>query len=144
MIWPALYAVLGDRARAIVDDQRMQLDVAARLAATLALTAVVAAVLLGRYPPWALGVPVGLLVLAWLAYRAAISAAVAYGDGLRLAFDLHRFDLLRSLHLRLPADSDAELAANRELSAFLLLDKPLHVHFDHAEPPAPPIDDAGR
>ena len=142
--WPALYAVLGDRARAIVDDQRMQLDVAARLAVTLVLSAVVAAALLRRYPPWALLVPAGLLVLAWLAHRAAISAAVAYGDGLRLAFDQHRFDLLRSLHLPLPADSDAELAANRQLSEFLARGKPLQVTYWHDQAPDPPADDAGR
>ena len=140
LVWPALYAVLGERTRAIIDDQRTQLDVAARLAATLAVTALLAGGLLARWWPWGVVVPVGLLGLAWLSYRAAVSAAVAYGDGLRLAFDLSRFELLRTLHLPLPADSDSELAANRRLSAFLALGKPLQVAYQHDQqpPPSPP------
>jgi hypothetical protein len=137
LVWPTLYVVLGERTRAIIDDQRTQLDVAARLAATLVVTAVVAAGLLARWWPWGVVVPVGLLGLAWLSYRAAVSAAVAYGDGLRLAFDLSRFDLLRTLYLPLPQDSDIELAANRRLSAFLALGKPLHAAYQHDQQPPP-------
>ena len=139
LVWPALYVVLGDRARAIVDDQRLQLDVAARLAATLTMTALVVAGLLWRWWPWRLLVPAGLLLLGWMSHRAAVSAAIAYGDGLRLAFDLSRFDLLAALHLPLPADAESELAANRRLSAFLALGKPLQAVYQHApEPPPPP------
>jgi hypothetical protein len=138
LVWPALYVVLGDRARAIVDDQRLQLDVAARLAASLTVTALVVAGLLWRWWPWRLLVPAGLLVLGWVSYRAAVSAAIAYGDGLRLAFDLSRFDLLACLRLPLPADSDGELAANRRLSAFLALGKPLQAVYQHDPPPPPP------
>jgi hypothetical protein len=139
LAWPALYVVLGDRARAIVDDQRLQLDVAARLAASLTVTALVVAGLLWRWWPWRLLMPAGLLVLGWVSYRAAVSAAIAYGDGLRLAFDLSRFDLLAALHLPLPADADSELAANRRLSAFLALGKPLQATYQHAdESPAAP------
>jgi hypothetical protein len=139
LVWPALYVALGERARATVDDQRLQLDVAARLAVTLTVTALVAAGLLWRWWPWVLVVPAGLLLLGWVSYRAAVSAAIAYGDGLRLAFDLARFDLLRALHLPVPADSDSELAANRRLSAFLALGKPLQAVYQHADqPPGPP------
>jgi hypothetical protein len=143
LIWPGLYVVLSEQARAIVDDQRTQLDVVARLAATLAVTALLATGLLWRWWPWVVVVPMGLLGLAWFAYRAAVSAAVAYGDGLRLAFDLYRFDLLRTLHLPLPQDSGSELAANLRLSEFLALGKSLHVAYQHAELPAPsPPDQA--
>jgi hypothetical protein len=140
LVWPALYAVLGERARAIVDDQRTQLDVASRLAATLAVTSLLAAGLLAGWWPWGVVVPVGLLGVAWLSYRAAVSAAVAYGDGLRLAFDLYRFELLRALRLPLPADSDSELVANRRLSAFLALGKRLHATYQHDQqlPASPP------
>jgi hypothetical protein len=140
LVWPMLHVVLGDRARAIVDDQRLQLDVAARLAASLTVTALVVAGLLWRWWPWRLLVPAGLLVLGWVSYRAAVSTAIAYGDGLRLAFDLSRFDLLAALHLPLPADADSELAANRRLSAFLALGKPLQAVYQHdpRPPPNPP------
>jgi len=42
------------------------------------------------------------LVLSWFAYRAAVQAALGFADAVRVAFDLHRFDLLTALHMRLP------------------------------------------
>jgi len=41
------------------------------------------------------------VVLAF-SWTAAIQAAASYGDLLRAAFDLHRFDLYRALHWPLP------------------------------------------
>jgi hypothetical protein len=137
LVWPGLYAVLGDRTRAIVDDLRLQLDVAARLCAMSLLAAVLAAVLLVSFWPWGLLVPAGAVGVAWLAYRAAVNAAIAYGEGLRLAVDLHRFDLLAALHLPLPADFDAELAANRTLSQFYALAKPPQFRYQHDQDTTP-------
>lgn len=133
LVWPSLYTVLGDKARAVVDDQRTQLDVAARFSATLTVTAALAAGLLYRFPAWAVGAGLGLLALARLSYLAAVSAATAYGEGLRMAFDLHRFDLLSAMHLLLPDTSDAEEAANRTLSAFLSIAKPPGFHYHHGD-----------
>jgi hypothetical protein len=57
-------------------------------------------------------------VSSWIAYRAAVRAAVAHGRQLYVAFDLHRFDLLRSLHLPLPPSPEAEVQINKDLSTF--------------------------
>jgi hypothetical protein len=117
--WPRLYPLLPTSTAAIVDDQRDQLDLAARFCAFCLLGAAVSLGLLATHGTW-LVVPAAALVLAWICYRAAIAAALQYAVGLETAFDLHRVELLRALHLRLPADYDSELKTNEALSTFLL------------------------
>jgi len=119
VLWPRLYPLLGDRVRVIVDDLRDSLDAAARLAATGALTALATVVLLAWHSGlWTLLalVPLGVGVLA---YVGAIRAAIALGTAMCVAFDLHRFDLLRALRLAVPTDQGAEQSSNRHLSDFL-------------------------
>jgi hypothetical protein len=130
VLWPRLYPLLPDRLRVIVEDLRDQLDVSVRLSATFAAVAVVTAALLWRFPLWWL-VPLAALLLALMAYRASVAAAVAYGESLRVSFDLHRFDLLRALHLPLPADPQAEVAANRRLSTSLRQGGPAPPGYEH-------------
>jgi hypothetical protein len=130
--WPRLYPQLGERMRAVVDDRRDQLDLACRLSATAMGTAVVTAGLLAR-SGWWLVVPVVLVALGLLAYRAAVSAAVAFGEAVATSFDLHRFDLLAALHLPLPADPAAERVANERLSRFWAQGVPLHVDYVHGD-----------
>ncbi len=44
------------------------------------------------------------LVLAAVAYKGAITAAQTYSGLMHVVYDLHRFDLVEALHLRLPDD----------------------------------------
>ncbi|MGW0766409.1 hypothetical protein [Streptomyces sp. NPDC002676] len=109
--WPRLYPLLGEQTRAIVDDRRDTVDGAARMAATAAVAGVVAAVLLAR-TGWGLLLALIPLATAWLAYRGAVQAALAYGESLHVAFDLHRFALLRALAADLPgAPADEQRVA---------------------------------
>ncbi|MGW6443149.1 hypothetical protein [Lentzea sp. NPDC055074] len=132
VVWPRLYPVLGDQVRAVVSDRRDSMDLAARLAVTLGLTAVVSAVLLHRTGWWLL-LSLGLLLAARLAYRGCVQAALAYGEAVEAAFDLHRFDLYRALHLPLPADVEAEKEDNRRLSAFWRQGRPVKFEYQHDE-----------
>ena len=117
--WPRLYPLLSERVAALIKDQRSQVDVGARFTAVfLGATAISAGLLIGH--GWWLLLPTATLALAWLSYRGACSAALAYGDGLEAAFDLHRFDLRAGLHLALPRTLEEERAMNQELSKFLL------------------------
>ncbi|MFI8281101.1 hypothetical protein ACIGBH_40825 [Streptomyces sp. NPDC085929] len=70
-------------------------------------------------------------MLSALAYRSALNAAILYGQALQTAFDLHRFDLRRALHLRLPPDLATELAWNDGLSAFLAQGLDVAVSYQH-------------
>lgn len=112
--WPRLYPTLGERVRTIVDDKRDAMDTEARLTVIAIACAVVSAALLARAGWWLLLVLAPLLT-ARLAYTGAIQAALAYGEVVRVAFDLHRFDLLRALHLPLPDTLEVEQAMAAKL-----------------------------
>ena len=105
--WPRLYPLLGEPVRTVVDDRRDTVDAAARMAVTTAATALVALLVLARTGWWLALVPVPLGV-SWVAYRGAVQAAVAYGESLHVAFDLHRFALLRALGVKPPDDPEKE------------------------------------
>ena len=118
--WPRLYPSLSEKLHDVLNDRRDQLDTAARLCATFLLATVIAVGFLapngGR---WALLVPAASLSLAWISYRAAVAAGELHGVLLETAFDLHRFDLLASLHFDPPTDRRKEYELNRQLSEFL-------------------------
>jgi hypothetical protein len=58
---------------------------------------------------------VGFLIF-FLAYRAAVHAARAYGALIRTAFDVYRFNLLKDMQLRLPTKYSEELRQWKQLS----------------------------
>ena len=116
--WPRLYPLLGDKLTGVLDDLRDQLDLAARFCVAFALATVLSVCFLADYGWW-LAVAAVTFLGALLCYRAAVSAAAAYGEAIEAAFDLHRFELLKALHLPLPADLARERVANQRLSRFL-------------------------
>ena len=136
VIWPRLYTVLGDQVRAIVDDLRDGLDAAVRLAATGSLTAVATVGLLAWHSGWYTLLALIPLAIAVLAYIGAVRAAIAYGAAVQVAFDLHRFDLLRALHLALPRDQGVERKNNRALCDFLRQGVPPSFTYVEPEPPS--------
>ncbi|MBB0247028.1 hypothetical protein FNQ90_23620 [Streptomyces alkaliphilus] len=107
--WPRLYPVLRDPARSLVDDARDALDQAIGLATVMSLCAPLSLALLWPSGWWAFLTLVPT-ILAVGAYRAALRSAATYAVAVHGAFDLHRFDLLRALHLPLPADPAGERA----------------------------------
>ncbi|MFD6313220.1 hypothetical protein ACIGCZ_37660 [Streptomyces nigra] len=115
--WPRLYPVLGADVRALVDERRDGLDSAARMSAVMMVTAVTSAVLLAR-TSWWLALALIPLGLSLLAYRGAVHAALAYGELVHVAFDLHRFALIKALCLEPPTSQAAERTLNSELSDF--------------------------
>lgn len=83
------------------------MDVNVRFCVGLLLVAVVALSMAVVHSTWLL-VPVLTAVSSWVAYQAAVRAAIAYGHQLHVAFDLHRFDLLRGLYYPLLVDPTQE------------------------------------
>jgi hypothetical protein len=111
--WPRLYPVLGEQVRALVDDLRDGLDAAARLVVTMTVTSAASVLLLGWSGWWTLLALVPLAV-AVVAYRGAVQAALAYSAGVHVAFDLHRFDLLKALNTHLPNAPRDERLVNEQ------------------------------
>jgi hypothetical protein len=112
--WPRLYAVLGDKVRAVVDDRRDMLDSAGRMTVTAATMFLAGMVLLWGSGGW-LALALVPAAIAAIAYTGAVAAAVAYGEAVRSAFDLHRFDLLAALKVPPPGTRAEERATNRAL-----------------------------
>ncbi|MGC1209918.1 MAG: hypothetical protein WA890_01430 [Micromonospora sp.] len=63
--------------------------------------------------------------VAWAAHAAALQAAVAFGQEVRVVFDLHRHLLLRHLNLDVPCDAAAERRLWDDLAQFYLRNAPL-------------------
>jgi hypothetical protein len=132
VIWPRLYYVLSEALQNSLADQRNQLDIAARLCVVFVLAVIASAALLYRHGWWNLAESIAV-VLAWMSYRSAIAAALAYGESIQAAIDLHRFDLLKALHLPPPPDREAERAANRLLCDFLRQGMPVNFIYQHPD-----------
>jgi hypothetical protein len=114
---PRLNACLSDRLATTYNSAVDTLDAAAMM--TIGTGLMTASSLFAFIDDPALyWIPVLLLVACLASYRGALVTAVSYGVLLDVAFDAHRFDLRRSLHLRLPADADEERTQNKELTAF--------------------------
>ena len=125
IIWPRLYPhVTGPLAQALAET-RNQLDANVRLSVVLLLATIVSAAMLLTDGPWLL-IPAATALLSWVAYQAAIRTALKYGKAIQVAFDAHRFDMLRGLHYPLPATLADELAFNKRLVKFLDEGRPFH------------------
>lgn len=139
VFWTRLEPLLSGRIATTITEQRDAMDAAARLSVTAALCVPPTLWLLWRSGWWLLLAPL-LIAVSRLSYRAAVHAAVAYGQYVEAAFDLHRFDLLTALHLPLPADQEAEVRTNDALGGLwrqgLPPKPPLRYEHPSAEPPA--------
>jgi hypothetical protein len=132
-IMPRLYPHFSDRFAAVYVDRRNQLDAAVRFCAVLALAAVIsAALLLPNGGAWR-ALPLAVALLTWIAYQAALRAAANFGQALFVAFDLHRFDMIRALHYPLPANRAEEQDFNQRLGGFFTGDELPHDLYDHRD-----------
>lgn len=86
----------------------------------------------GGSPALLLGCLWGGALLAWACYRGALNAAVVYGQHVRVAFDLHRADLLEALGEEPRPGPEAERERWRRICLFWHRGIPTH----HESPPA--------
>src|SRR5206468_12769867 len=82
---PRLELLLPESAEKELNARRDDCMLASRFCATLLLAVIVSAVLLAKDGVWLL-IPASVAVFAWMSYRNAIAAAVAYGEMLRVVF----------------------------------------------------------
>jgi hypothetical protein len=124
--FPHLYPFLRQPLQTAWDDYTDQLDSAAHLFVTFSLATLVSAGLLlpHGWDGWWLLAPAGFAALAWLSYRSTIAAARYQTKLLAAAFDLHRFDLMAAMRMRLPKDAHEEFDLNQQLMELLEADLP--------------------
>ena len=114
-VWPRLLPNLSPRVTEIITDLRNQLTPAPASVLSWCLP-LASTALLAVHGPWLL-IPAVTAVSSWIAYRAAARCDRPRPSALR-RLRLHRFELLRGLHLPLPVNSATEEQVNRNLSRF--------------------------
>jgi hypothetical protein len=126
ILWPRLRQVIPDG----FVERMQELKIAVDFLLLFSLSAILFAVWAVPYLAWqgtgllviaicALGLPVG-----WLAYRAALSPALAYAELIKVAYDLYRHALLKSLGLNVPATLDQEQKLWGSISDFVVWNLP--------------------
>lgn len=120
-----------NRRTAYVRDARQTMDMSIRLCLTGLLLVPLTAVLLANDGYWVLLASAPYL-LAYLAYRGAISAAEAYGNAVTFQIDLGRFALYQALHVPLPPDASAEQDSNASLMRLLRGSERVNVAYQHS------------
>ena len=108
---------LSERLGAAYDAAVDALHAAAMMTISTAAAAVVS-VAAFHDDPGLWWVPIVLVVTSALSYRGAIVAAAQYGTFMDIAYDFHRFDLIKALHLDLPANTEEERKLGEELEKF--------------------------
>jgi hypothetical protein len=115
--YPRLYPHLSARLDKQMATYFDLLDAMAALTLVFGGQALVTTPLAARLDRWSL-VPMVFVAFALVAYRGAHQAARHHALALATTYDLHRFDMLKALHRRLPDDAEQEYRENEKLSEF--------------------------
>jgi len=121
--WRRLFPLLPDTIRKEIEDALTSLLALLNFATMVGLASADGGLYILRVKAggwwWPLIVLVGGLLLAWLSYQGAVALAREYGQRLRAAVDLYRFDLLKALHQTLPKTPHEERLLWEQLEAWL-------------------------
>ncbi|EPD60846.1 hypothetical protein [Streptomyces sp. HGB0020] len=140
--WPRIYPQVSGRLADALSSTRDALDTAVNLSwSFLALTASATAGLFDEPSQWWLCGT--CLALAAVAYKGAVIAAQSYSGLMHIVYDLHRFDLVASLHHRLPGDRKEELELFARISDLVAGRVRADVRYDHPGGPGTRRDEAG-
>jgi hypothetical protein len=104
------------------------LDTIGMFSFLISLTALL--MIMVTYSGWLI-IPAAMVFLAWLTYKSVLSAAIEFGKGINSAFELNRFDLLKSLHFELPDNLENEKRVNYKLSQFFVIGNPYDLVYVH-------------
>lgn len=119
-VYPRIYPSLHPRLDAAMSRQLDLIDTTAALTVAFAVAAAASApLMITQAGEPAMIYPVALAAAMFVAYRGARAAAEGHAMLLATVLDVHRFDLLRALHLPLPGTVREEITMNRSLSQFL-------------------------
>ncbi|MEV4037276.1 hypothetical protein [Streptomyces umbrinus] len=116
-----IYPFVSDRLNSAVTKQLDLVAATASLCVSLALCTAATLPLVLRLDAWSL---ISLLpaVMAVLAYRGAVAAALSLADLLCSVFDLHRFDLVKTFRYKLESEASKFVLTNDQISRFLAQD----------------------
>jgi hypothetical protein len=122
-IWPRIELLLGEKEQELIADARGEVAFFINSAVGgigVGITLVIDEILhsaLAWYLVWLYPLP---FVFSYLMYRAAVGAAVRWGESVRAGFDLHRLELFNRLGVKIPESRTEELAVGRAINRCLL------------------------
>lgn len=116
--WPRLQSFLPKDFAESLQDAKASLDLLLVVTTLAGIFAVGWEIGLGIFSDrWDLFLLVSVAwILALLGYSAAIQAARSYGELIKAAFDLYRWELLKAMHLKMPANYEDERKLWEEVS----------------------------
>lgn len=118
VVWPRLYPFIAEPLRAQIAHFRDQYSRGARLSVGFVTASFITAIVLLPNGGWWRLFPATGILLSWISYRSAVTAARLHGVVVMSAFDLYRLDLLKGLHVELPRTPREERVMNEAISAF--------------------------
>ena len=132
-IWPSIQTMLTDAELADIDEKTT--DVAFWLN-SLTVVVIGGALLLAEKlwhrPGNALettaiefAIAIAVVLMAGWMYRQLIGAAARWGEGVRAAFDVHRFELYKKLGIRMPFTPEEDVDAGRAVNRLLAFGEPV-------------------
>jgi hypothetical protein len=110
VIWPRLYFYLPDTFIANLTSAETAMTTMLVMAGLSFTFAVIACLVLALFTTKALlfAICASGFFLAWLCYRNSLHSARLYAELIKSAFDLHRWELLEAMHVKLPATLEEE------------------------------------
>lgn len=132
-VWPRISTMLSDGERTDLEEATTDLAFWVNALTVIALGGVLLCVERLWHRPGGpimtllveLGVVAFTVLASWWAYRQAISAAARWGDPVRAAFDVHRFQLFDSLGIRRPASHAEDVIAGDAANRMLWFAEPI-------------------
>ncbi|MFI6545438.1 hypothetical protein ACIBO9_19565 [Streptomyces prunicolor] len=121
VVYPRIYPFIAPRLESAVTQQLSLIAATASLAVSLGITTLAMLPLLLRWDAWSL-LPLTPAILTVLAYRGATAAADFHGTLLSTVFDVHRFDLAKAFHYKLPESTEQLTVLNKKISDFITQD----------------------
>ncbi|MFD3378782.1 MULTISPECIES: hypothetical protein [unclassified Streptomyces] len=119
--YPRIYPFVSERLNGAVTQQMDVIASTASLCVSLAICTVATLPLILRLDAWSL-LPVLPAVMAALAYRGAVAAALHHAVLLCAVFDLHRFDLVKAFHYKPETNASDFVQVNELISEFIAQD----------------------
>jgi hypothetical protein len=140
VVWPRLRETLPEKFAGRLGDAKTNMDLMIVLTTLALIIGLVWAGIFVFVPDAFLAVqkwvaaPIALVVsisIARVAYLNAAQSALAYGELLKTAFDLYRWDALKSLHLELPKDLASEKEVWGQVVGLLYRNYPFTAEWKH-------------
>jgi hypothetical protein len=140
IVWPRLREVLPENFVGRLQEMKIAVDFLLLFGLlTMGFAIITVLYLLTRSADWSLIIVCALgLPLGCLSYRAALASAQTYAELIKVAFDLYRHPLLKSLGLPFPPTLSAEQKLWRDLSTFIFRGILPAEEWRYDSPPAKP------